>query len=289
VGRGLSDESKDLIQRIYSVFEEEHPTSPRRCAYALFGNKAGAMAAKVGGLIGRMLEDGSLPLAWVDDSSRTEVKPYAVENMDAFADLARSAPDFDPWQGQPIRLKCWSEKAVGGTLAPVLDALCVPYLNTSGWNSRVMLMREAELSRRDPRRLVIIYVGDHDAAGLRMSEDDLPRRLTEYGAKRFEIRRVAMTRADDNALPGLRDPVKKQDPNAAWYLKTTGLRHGIELEALPAPELRARVEAAIRACIEDVKGWNRVMAVSKTVRQSWQDYAERWPRPQVSILGPDPR
>jgi hypothetical protein len=289
MGRGLSSESKDLIKRIYAVFEEEHPNSPRRVAYALFGNKAGAMASKIGGLCGRMLDAGELPLEWYDDSSRAEVEPYVAETVDSFIAMGRDVPPIDPWLSQPVYAKVWSEKSIGGTLVPVLQALSVPFLNTKGWNSRPILMRQARRTQHDPRRLVILYCGDHDAAGLRMSNVDLPRRLEKYHARNVEIRRIAITRTDFDTMRrrGLTDPMKEKDPNKAWYLRTTGLRVGVELETLPAPVVRDCVEQAIKACIEDVPAWNRAMETSRTVRASWQEYVDQWPRPQIAIGGLD--
>lgn len=290
MGRGLSSESRALIQHIYAVFEKEHPNSPRRVTYAIFGNRAGAMADKVGGLCGRMLDAGDLPLDWYDDSSRSEIAAYVVEDVDNLVAMKRGTPPFDPWASQQVRVKVWSEKSVGGTLDPVLQALSVPFLNTSGWNSRKMLMQEAQLTHADPRRLVILYVGDHDASGLRMSAADLPSRFEKYGARGVEIRRVAITSDDFREMRarGLTDPVKRTDPNARWYLDYTGQRVGVELETLPAPDLRARVQEAIEDCIENVAMWNQVVASTKAVRESWQAHVDRWPRPEVSIRGRDP-
>jgi hypothetical protein len=255
MGRGLSSESKDLIRRIYAVFEAEHPLNPRRVAYALFGNRAGAMAGKVSELCGRMLDAGDLPLEWYDDSKRIEIKPFVVQSVDRLISINSTVPQFDPWVSQPVRVKLWSEKSIGGTLDPVLQVLAVPFLNTIGFNSRKVVMQEARGTHDDPRRLVILYVGDHDAAGLRMSEDDLPRRFAKYHARHTEIRRIAITRADFEAMRrrGLAvNPTKDDDRNGAWYLNHTGLSVGVELETLSAPELRARVEQAIRDCITDV-------------------------------------
>lgn len=288
MGRGLSSESKALCTRILEVFAREHPNSPRRAAYALFGNRAGAMAAKVGQLCGKLLDAGDLPLDWYDDSSRAEVAPYVVEDVADLVAMKRGVPPFDPWRSQPVRVKVWSEKSVGGTLDPVLSALSVAFLNTSGWNSRKILMQEAQSTHADPRRLVILYIGDHDACGLRMSDDDLPRRLTQYGAVRWEIRRVAITRSDFDrmAAHGITDPVKPLDPNARWYAQQTGLCVGVELESLSAPELRGRVQAAIESCIEDLPAWRRVKTASQAVRESWESYVDRWPRPAIGTLDP---
>jgi hypothetical protein len=291
MGRGLSADSKDLIRRIRRVFEAEHPNSPRRVAYALFGNRAGAMAGKISELCGRMLEAGELPLDWYDDSKRTEVKPYVVDDIDSFVAMKQGTPSFNPWQSQPVRVKVWSEKSIAGTLDPVLHAYAVPFLNTSGWNSRKMMMLEAQRTHDDPRPLIILYTGDHDPAGLRMSEMDLPRRFQKYGAHSVEIRRVAITPRDFEVMRqgGLVDPIKSEtDTNCAWYVQHTGYHVGVELETLPAPELRARVEHAILDCIGDPVAWERSRAASEAVRESWQAYVDAWPRPGISIQGQDP-
>lgn len=283
MGRGLATETKDLLQKILDVFAAEHPNSPRRVAYAIFGNQAGRNASKISKLCGRLLDEGRLPLDWYDDSSRAYVNPYVTEDLDSLVTLNRGVPPFDPWRSQPVRCVVWSEKAVGGTLQPVLDAYSTPFLNTSGWNSRKMLMEEARRTRQDARRLVILYVGDHDAAGLRMSVADLPARLTKYQAERFEIRRIAITSGDFAAYraQGLADPAKPDDKNLDWYRAQTGAGVGVELEAMPAPDLRSRVEAAINACIVDVPAWNQTMHTSRAVAESWAAYCDRWPRPAI--------
>jgi hypothetical protein len=283
MSRGQWAETKALAEKVFAVFEKEHPLGPRRCAYAIFGNKAGANAKQVGKCIGKMLEDGRLPLDWVDDSSRDYVRPFTAEDMDHVVRINRHVPDFDPWKFQPLVAKIWSEKSLGGTLQPVLNEFLVPFLNTHGFNSRVMLMREAQLAAVDPRHLRIIAVGDHDPAGLRMTEDDLPRRLKEYGVKRFKIIRVAMTRKDFDAMPEFHDPVKPDDKNTKWYFEQTKLRHGIELEALSAPELRERVRAAIDECILEREAWDRVINASKAVRKSWLTYVDKWTPPKRAL------
>lgn len=283
MGRGLHPETVLLCERILDVFRAEHPNSPRRVAYALYGNQAGVKASKVGQLCGRLIDDGRLKLDWYDDSSRAYVMPNVVEDMNALVDLNRTVPDFDPWATQPHRVVCWSEKSVGGTLAPALRQYAVPFLNTSGWNSRKMLMEEAERTQRSTRRLVILYVGDHDACGLRMSEDDVPTRMAKYGARNWELRRVGMTRSDFNVMQsrGLTDEMKPKDPNRHWYIAKTGLHVGVELETLPAPQLRERVKNAIFQCISDRPAWQRVMHASEVVRASWGAYVDAWPRPQL--------
>jgi hypothetical protein len=264
MGRGISPESKRLMERILEVFRSEHPIGPRRCTYAIVGNRASTWVQKVGQLCGRLLDDGRLPLAWYDDSSRAYVEPYVVEDVEAHAHGC-TLPRYDPWKLQGLRVVVWSEKSVGGTLSPVCDRYAVPFLNTSGWQSRKLLMEEARRVLETLRKLVVIYVGDHDASGVRMSEADLPSRLSQYvtglkgpwrGSPLYEIRRVAVTDKDVKRLRRLDygDPLKPTDPNARWYREKTGLDFGIELEALPAPLLRKRVATAIEKRTGPVQG-----------------------------------
>jgi hypothetical protein len=289
VGRGLSQQSKDLISRAYRVLEEEHPSNVRRACYAMFGNRAGEWTQKMGGLLTRARKDGTIPWSWIDDESRPKRVPYVVEGNDQLDENLGLIPSYDPWHSQNVRVEVWSEKSVGGTLAPVLDEYLVPFQVHHGFTSTTVARKAAQSARRGLSKLVIFHVGDHDASGLYISEVDIPKRLREYGAIDFEVRRLAVTRADVKELWQFRDPVKEADSRTAWYTKTTGLKFGVELEAMSSNVLRERVRTAIQSCITDVAAWNRVMHASSVVSESWREYAANWPRPAVPIPGLDPR
>ncbi len=124
--------------------------------------------------------------------------------------LHRDCPSYDPWQQQP-GVVVWSEKSVGGTLAPVLDRCLVPFLVHHGNTSTTVMHATAESTRRDGRTLIILYVGDHDPKGLRISEDDVPKRLDAYGARNVRVQRLALSHADAVRLKDLRDPFKELD------------------------------------------------------------------------------
>jgi hypothetical protein len=170
-------------------------------------------------------------------------------------------------------------------LEPVLRSLLVPFQVVHGFTSTTHIETTVAELKEDQsgRRLIVIYVGDHDAAGLRMSEDDLPSRLTKHGAFNFEIRRVALTR-DDFELKDYQQPAKENDVNREWYQRHTGLTRGVELEALSSVVLRDRLDAAIRECVTDATSWNRVMNTNKAIRESWQNYAAQWEPPIQGLV-----
>jgi hypothetical protein len=98
------------------------------------------------------------------------------------------------WAQQPRQIEVWSEKGtVRGTLAPVLDKYGVTFRVLHGYSSATTVNEIAEESQDYDEPLLTLYVGDWDPSGLHMSEVDLPRRLSEYGAS-VEIVRVALTR-----------------------------------------------------------------------------------------------
>jgi hypothetical protein len=286
MGRGLHAESRQLIQRAYDVLEVEHPSGVRRVAYALYGNQAGAMVKKLGRLLVRARKDGDIPWAWIDDSTRPDVLPFVVNDVGDMRDVHRSCPSYNPWNEQPARVVVWTEKSVGGTLEPVLNSYLVPFCVHHGNTSWDKIRHAVDLI--DGRhRLVVLYVGDHDPKGLRISEHDLPRRLSEYAALVGEdipplisVRRVALLQHDAMQLTAFRDEFKPGDTDVNWYRARTGLNYGVELEAIPSTQLRSLVEAAIRKEILNVGAWKRVMATSRAVRDSWEAYVDQWKPPK---------
>ena len=283
MGRGLSVQTQQLIQRAYDVLEVEHPSGVRRVAYALFGNAAGKWVKKLGKALVKARRRGIIPWEWISDSSRSEVAPFVVEDMTSLAEMNRLCPSYDPWPEQGVRVMVWSEKAVSGTLQPVLARYLVGFMVHHG-NTSWTWIHEATLRAR-VRELVILYVGDHDPKGLRISEDDLPTRFGLLKAVNVTVKRVALLGSDLARLDHLRDPIKKGDKDRDWYRSHTGLDHGVELEAIPSTELRDRVDAAIRAEIVDVAAWNHSRQLSRVVQESWEAYVDQWQPPSIAGLG----
>jgi hypothetical protein len=276
-----SAESRQLLQRAYDVLEVEHPSGIRRVAYALFGNQAGAQVKQLGRLLTIARKMGQIPWEWISDDTRPAIEPFVVNDMRDLRNTNRSCPSYDPWPSQQVRVLVWSEKSVGGTLVPILERFLAEFQVHHGNTSTSIMRKLAVRTRQDTRRVVILYVGDHDPKGVRISEDDLPKRLAEYGAVNVTVRRLALLAEDAVRLKDLKDPFKTGDRDVPWYRRRTGLDYGVELEALPSTDLRDRVQAAIEHEIVDVPAWNRVMQASRLVQESWEAYVDRWPLPGI--------
>jgi hypothetical protein len=100
---------------------------------------------------------------------------------------------------------------------------------------------------------------------MHMSEVDLPRRLERYGGD-VQITRVAIT-GDDVANSALTFPAseKTTDCRHRWYVENYG-EDCMELDAMPPPDLRARVRQAIMAHI-DGAAWEASLEAEEAHRE----------------------
>src|SRR5262249_4575527 len=182
----------------------------------------------------------------------------------------------DFWDQQPVRCEVWSEKGtVRGLLAPVLDHFAVGFRVLHGFSSATTIY---DVSEDDAGRdLIVLYVGDFDPSGLFMSEEDLPKRLAEYGGHHITLKRIALTREQASALPSFPVTDKRKDPRYKWFRSNYGDRCW-ELDAMDPNDLRDCVEREIVRLIEPI-AWQRCEVVNKAEQQSLKTIIEKWGAP----------
>ncbi len=128
MGRGLSADSRQLIQRAYEVLAVEHPSGVRRVADALFGNQASREVKKLGRLLTRARKTGEIPWEWINDSTRTKLRPFVCErHRRPCAPPSACVPATTRGLSSRCRIEVWPEKTVGGTLGPVLERFLVEF------------------------------------------------------------------------------------------------------------------------------------------------------------------
>jgi hypothetical protein len=285
MGRGKAQKSLDLVKAAHGILEEIHPASVRAVAYKLFAqsltaNMGKAQTNKVSRILRIAREEGEIPWEWIVDGTRPEEALPSWDDLEEYSEAVLASYRKTWWQNQPSLVQVWSEKdTVAGTLRPVLHAYQVPFRNMRGFTSATVAHGVAERTLVGNQPWRILYVGDWDPSGLYMSEVDIPKRLTHYGASPdTTVERVALTEDDTRAL-GTRlsfpAKTKKLDPRYSWFAARYGLRCW-ELDALDPVVLRDRVEGAI-ANIIDQDAWRHCQAVEEVERQSLRDLVSRWP------------
>ena len=270
-GRGKSSKSVALIDAAHDILAGIRPATVRAVCYQLFNRKLIAdmsrlSTARVSRLLTDAREDGTIPWEWFVDETR-EVEAIATwENPAEYQAAVIRSYRRDRWASQPQRVEVWSEKGtVRGTLKPVLDRYAVPFRVMHGFGSATAVHDAAEASWVGAGPLRVLYVGDWDPSGLRMSEEDLPGRMLRYGGL-ARIERVALD-AGDVVSPELRASAfsveeKLSDSRYRWFRERFG-RWCWELDALSPVVLRERIERAIAGRIVDGAAWNRAAAVEE--------------------------
>jgi hypothetical protein len=195
-------------------------------------------------------------------------------NPDEIIDATVRGYRRDYWQDQDYRVEVWSEKGtVRGILAPVLDEYGITFRVMHGYASATVVNDVTEMSLQGDKPLMVLYVGDWDPSGKHMSDVDLPGRLARYGAK-FKLQRVALTANDIKGLPGFEPETKRKDPRYSWFMKHIKTKC-YELDAMPPPELRSRVESHIRAFI-DFGFWDHARMIERAEVGSMEEFHKSW-------------
>jgi hypothetical protein len=277
--RGMAQRSLDLIEAMYDAAEAAEPITGRGIGYKLFtAGLIPSMATnemqRVYRLLKQARERDMIPWEWIVDETR------ALERTSTWADPAEYAKCVarsyrrDFWNQQLHRVEVWSEKGtVRGVLAPVLDQYAIGFRVMHGFSSATAVYDAAQSA--DDKDLIALYVGDFDPSGLFMSEEDLPRRLIEYGADEdVKVMRIALTREQVIGLPSFPVTDKRKDPRFRWFVAKHGDRCW-ELDAMDPNDLRDCVENAIRRLIEP-EAWQRCEAVNKAEQESLRTIIANW-------------
>lgn len=141
---------------------------------------------------------------------------------------------IDKWEDQPLRIEVWIEKgALRGLIAPVCNELDLDHFSGGGFTSTTTVWEASERIRdyQDKgQQCVILHLADHDPSGLDMTRDIEDRLLTFCVTP--EVRRIALTRDQVEALQPAPNPVKMKDSRAPDYIRQHGYESW-ELDALP--------------------------------------------------------
>jgi hypothetical protein len=277
-GRGMAQESLDLIEAMRVVAEAAQPITGRGVGYKLF--TAGLIPSMSRGDMNRVYrllltarERSLIPWEWIVDETRAFERTPTWDDPAQYARCVAQSYRRDFWNQQPVRCEVWSEKGtVRGVLQPVLDQYAVGFRAMHGFTSGTTVY---DISQDDDgRELIALYVGDYDPSGMFMSQEDLPRRLSEYGGDHVTLLRIALTDEQVNGLPSFPAADKRKDTRFKWWARHYGARCW-ELDAMDPNDLRDCVEAGIQALIEP-KAWERCEAVNKAERESLRTIIAKW-------------
>jgi ABC-type nitrate/sulfonate/bicarbonate transport system permease component len=283
VGRGKSAANLELIDAAREILEEIHPATVRAVCYKLFARGLiPGMDKNSTGRVSKQLvyarEHDLIDWEWIVDETRGLEGVATWSDPGAYIKNCRDRYRKDLWEGQPRRVRVWSEKGtVRGTLWPVLSKYGVDFQVMHGFGSYTALRQAAEDFFYE--EFDIIYVGDLDPSGMYMSEVDAPDRFEQYleqagGAGELNIERIALVESDTPYLGGFPASDKVRDPRYGWYVERYGHRCW-ELDELSPVVLRDRVEREILSRI-DQEAWELSKKAEEAEVHSIQTILGNW-------------
>jgi len=276
--RGRSKATMDLLEACKAIIDATAPITVRGVCYRLFvAKRIDSMATKNTQKISRLLtwarEEDEIDWDDIVDESRSMDEWAQYKDLEAFGEHIATLYSRDFWAHQKFALIVISEKAtVAGILRPVLQEYGIPFFAVHGFNSATKVHDLADAIKRDERITVLLYIGDWDCSGMYMSEEDLPKRLKEYGASGFVFTRLAISRDDTATLPSFPAEDKKKDPRYRWFVSRYGARCW-ELDAMNPNDLRARVETAVKKLFNP-EDWKRHKEIEKAQRETTKKIAK---------------
>ena len=292
--RSFSEATKELIEFSREVLEETHPQTLRQLHYAIFslnridyqndarsyrrlsyhltGARRRWRAWELAGEFGEPPEH-SIDWRWIVDEGRKPETPNLWTDATEYIECVRDSYRRDNWQDQPEYVELWGEKAtVLQAMRPITNRWGITLRVCRGFGSSSMENQVGELFEGIGKPITVLYIGDHDPSG-HMIEGELWDRVEKASGVQFLVRRLAIHKRDIQRFKLPPQKLKSSTHDVAGFIEKYG-KDTVELEALPATELRWRVESAIRAHI-DFTLWDRQTQVQEIELRCIADFADR--------------
>lgn len=201
--------------------------------------------------LGNLVSDARLAglIDWdmIRDRGRSRITNGHWETPADIIDSAASSFAIDKWIDQPTHIEVMVEKqALEGILLPVCQQLDIAFSSNKGYSSSSALYeagkRLGRIARQD-KKLVVLYLGDHDPSGIDMTRD-VQERLTLFADQDVTVERLALNMNQVRELNPPENPAKITDSRANEYIRRFG-RSSWELDAIEPRALATIVTNAV--------------------------------------------
>jgi hypothetical protein len=288
--RRTNSQMQALRDAVYEIVSTNKPCSCRQVYYlgiGLLWNKDTRGKRNVYNSVvrelGLMRENGRIPFDWITDSTRYMRIPTMYDStQDA---LTRVAEFYrrDLWALQPRRVEVWAESdSISGVIDSVTRGLGVGLFSCRGQASKTFAYSSAMTYREIGKPVNVLYVGDWDPSGLAINHS-LNERLERYvdGAVSIVFDRIAVTPDDVRGLDLVTHEVNRGDGNYRRWVQhcqefDLDPDLAIEVEAIPPPLLRERLERELYDLVTDADTWNATIAAEESEREIFARLAGDW-------------
>lgn len=274
--RRIKAEVDEVKSAIVAVLKADHPMTVRQVFYQLVvRNVIEKTEEQYQGTVIRLLTEmrmaGTVPFNWIVDDSRRRL---INRTYNCIADAARDTARFyrrNALHECPDYVEVWSEKeALAGVIRDAASDYDVPVLVSKGMPSLTQLYGTACEVACTGKQAFIYQFGDWDPSGVLIPQS-LERRLNEM-CERLNcpppvVERVALTEDHIVEFNLPTRPTKREGNRHALNFEGDS----VELDALPANELRAMVRNVIERHIS-----SRALTALRVAEESERELLEAW-------------
>lgn len=243
-----------LDAALLEIAEAERPNSVRGMYYMAMGADLVDKDAqgrrhnymRVQRRVLKLRRDGRMPYSWITDGSRKVYMHARYDDPEDFADYAADIYRKDYWMDSPVRVEVWVEKdAMAGKLMPVVrDEFGLGLYVSRGFASETYLQEASAHIRGDGRPTYVYLLTDFDASGMNIAETVERDLIEQAHPAEVVVERIAATPEQISEYGLITQPVTRSDSRAAKFIERFG-NETVELDAIPASEIRRLVRAAI--------------------------------------------
>ena len=251
--RRSPEEMKTLRDAIYAVAEADNPVSIRHIFYRMvvlgLVEKSDKGYQQLQKATVDMRDDGALPYAWIEDSSRRAYWNTGYDGVDDYAEAAALLYRRDYWTRTDTLVEVWCEsRSLVGALGQVCREYVVALFPSGGFSSMSFTYQAAtHIIKSERAHAVILYVGDYDQAGV-LIDKAIERRLREFLVDWPGVLTFARLAVNDDQIDTMGLPTR---PPKASDTRSKEVTRAVEAEAIPAPTMREIVSSALQDLIPE--------------------------------------
>lgn len=225
------------------------------------------------------------------------------------------------WNDQEYYIELFTEKdALSSIIQPICNKWHIRFNVNKGYSSASIMYQLAQRLAekiKDGKKVLLLYVGDHDPSGLDMVRDVEARVNeflkvwvenyfwetehenkdsdwyrteemghdgwrwffeTDYLKEKFTILPIALTMEQINTLHPPPNPAKITDPRAKWYISNFG-EESWEVEALKPNYLIELINETVKKYV-DIDDYNRWLDLEKEHKKEMDGFAKEWKKKQ---------
>jgi hypothetical protein len=207
-----------------------------------------------------------IPWSAFTDNTRWHIRQGTFDSVQEALENTVQNYRRNLWSTQPFYLETWCEKdSIAGLVAETANSFGVPVFVARGFASLSALYDAANTFRKATdagKKAVIHHLGDYDPSGVAAGESILRAFRDDFKVD-LKFTRIAVTPEQIAELNLPTRPVKRTDGRGRNWKGGDS----VELDSMPAAEIRALVEQSITQHIDQWE-WDQLKAAEEMERET---------------------